>query len=154
MASWPLKARSTKAEFQPGDITCPCGPTQYQNASGLDEGRGLIPGDTPPCPERYEFADALNEGRGVDPRRHSFPWAGPAGMTATLNEGRGLIPGDTSNAFLLLVRGSALNEGRGLIPGDTISQALQWAIPFAAQRRPGLDPRRHINPVGSAGVNV
>ena len=119
MASWPLKARSTKAEFQPGDITCPCGPTQYQNASGLDEGRGLIPGDTPPCPERYEFADALNEGRGVDPRRHSFPWAGPAGMTATLNEGRGLIPGDTSNAFLLLVRGSALNEGRGLIPGDT-----------------------------------
>ena len=43
----------------------------------------------------------------------------------------------------MAIRLLALNEGRGLNPGDTCTICEAENQPYIAQRRPGVEPRRH-----------
>ena len=60
-----------------------------------------------------------------------------------LNEGRGSNPGDTPRRTTQRRGRIPLNEGRGSNPGDTRSAGDASRLVDHAQRRPGLQPRRH-----------
>ena len=136
----------------------------------LNEGRGLNPGDTSPTRRRGSSDTTLNEGRGLNPgdtRSHQGAMVD--------NQGRSTKAGASTPATRLLpnrhtvvdfVRSTKagastpatrsrrrrngsccppLNEGRGLNPGDTGCYDDVFARVLAAQRRPGPQPRRHLD---------
>ena len=116
---------------------------------------------------RSQLSIGATERPGVEPRRHLYrAWQARGGVDRstkagglnpgdtrpqccvrisemTLNEGRGLNPGDTTRAARCLLPRCTLNEGRGLNPGDTGVSARPGAPSARAQRRPGVEPRRH-----------
>ena len=98
-------------------------------------GRDPIPGRDPSCVQRRPGVEPRRHARGTPRTRHAGP---------PLNEGRGSNPGDTCGRGGPCRRGSApLNEGRGSNPGDTVAGVRRARHEEDAQRRPGVEPRRH-----------
>ena len=176
-STWALPAQR-RPGHQPRRHRVLCGERNAMRAS-LNEGRGINPGDTcQSCRRAIESRLHRSTKAGAStPATHSRQRISCGGH-APLNEGRGINPGDTpcakscgttsvqrstkAGASTPATRAkptrsawatSPLNEGRGINPGDTGGEFPLIAGPDSAQRRPGHQPRRHVNCSGSNGCN-
>ena len=102
---------------------------------------------TPPGRRTRKTDKALNEGRGSHPGDTS-PLGGPRRSgRASLNEGRGSHPGDTTYRHLALRPVAPRSTKAGALTPATHKQLGRTTREYQrAQRRPGLSPRRHVQP--------
>ena len=124
--------------------------TRGRNGAGraprrpLNEGRGANPGDTKRAPASAPGASVAQRRPGREPRRHHrLAELSEVGDLRSTKAGA-RTPATPAVRTYADSDFEPLNEGRGANPGDTTSAPVRAPSQTPAQRRPGREPRRHL----------
>ena len=119
-------------------------PTKPRELGSLNEGRGSNPGDTSSASAASPLSLTATQRRpGVEPRRHPRHVAQVGGIVGRSTKAGGRTPATRNPRLRPSRRPTPLNEGRGSNPGDTTKSPTVAPEGMIAQRRPGVEPRRH-----------